>query len=116
MVVRSRAAVVLARRQADEIDGLARLFARRFGPAIAQEGAGHYVVEHGHAAEWLRDLEGARKPEGADLMRAQADDLLAESGNRTGIGPVKTHDEIERGCLAGAVRADQAPAFRFRAR
>ena len=82
----------LARRQADEIDGLARLVARAVGLRVAQEGAGHHVVEHGHAAERLRNLKGARKPVRADIMRPQADDLRGRkrtpSRYRAGRNPV----------------------------
>ena len=103
----------LARGQTNEIDGLARLGARAIGASLAQEGAGHHVIEDGHAAERFCNLKGARKPVGADVMRPQADHLLTESGHRAGIGPVKPHDEIEGGRLAGAVRTDQRQRFVF---
>ena len=46
-------------------------------------------------------------------MRPQADHLLAESGHRSRIGPVKPHDQIEGGRLAGAVGADQRQRLVF---
>ena len=66
------------RRETDEVDRLARLFARSGDVAVAQEGAGHDVGEHGHRAEGFCDLEGAGKPERADIVRLQPDDLAAE--------------------------------------
>ena len=85
MVVRSLRRGLLPRREADEIDRLARLLARGIGAAIAQERAGHDVGKHRHAAERLCDLEGARQPERADVMRPQADDFLAEGQDRSGV-------------------------------
>ncbi len=69
---------LLLRRKADKLDRLARLVAGSGDMAVAQEGAGHDVGEHGHCAKRLCDLEGAGEPKGADVMRLQADDLLAE--------------------------------------
>jgi hypothetical protein len=70
---------ILARRQANEIDRLASFFTRRFRPAVAQEGSGHDIRQHRHAAEGLRDLKGPRKAKRTDLVRPQADDFLTEA-------------------------------------
>ena len=107
MVVRSLAAVFSRAREADEIDGLARFLARGGDMAVAQERAGHDIGEHGHGAKGFCDLEGARQAVRADVVRPQADDLLAEGEHRAGIGAVKAGDEMEARGLAGAVRPDQ---------
>ena len=75
--------------------------------AVAQERAGHDIGEHGHGAKGFCDLEGAGEAERADVMRLQADDLLAEGEHRAGIGAVEAGDEMKARGLAGAVRPDQ---------
>src|SRR5579862_721848 len=80
---------------------------------MAQEGPGHHIGEHGHATKWLGNLECARKAERADRVWAQADNFLAESGNRSGVRAIKTHDQVERSCLAGAVRTNQGERLVF---
>ena len=84
MVVRSLAAVLLARGEADELDGLARLLARDSGMLVAQERAGHDVGQHGHGAERFCDLKGARE---ADARRRHAASGRRSRGRRPSTEP-----------------------------
>ena len=68
--------------------------------------AEHDVVEHRHAGEEGDVLKRARDPERGDLRWTGTGDVLGRKDDRTGIGPVKAADHVEKRRLAGAVRPD----------
>ena len=55
--------------------------------APAERRSDDEVLEHGHAAERLRDLERAREPEMAAPLRRQRSDVGAGEQHAPGIGP-----------------------------
>ena len=55
--------------------------------APAERGRDDEVLEHGHAAERLRNLERAREPEMAAPLRRQRRDVGAREQHAPGIGP-----------------------------
>ena len=63
---------------------------------------------HRHALEQLAGLIGARDAGARDLMERAAPTRLLAEPHRAGIGPIEAADQVERGGLAGAVRADDA--------
>src|SRR5690606_3401057 len=66
-----------------------------------------HVVEHAEPGEQADVLEGARDAEPADAVRALAADLAAREDDAPRARRVDAGDDVERRCLAGAVRADQ---------
>jgi hypothetical protein len=81
---------------------------RRNAVAAAQVRAEGDVLEHGHRADHLDVLEGARDAAPRDLARRQRVDPLAEQDHLAARRRQHAGDEVEGGRLAGAVRADQA--------
>ena len=66
-----------------------------------------HVLEHGHRAEGLGDLEGAADAQAPDPARRQPDQLAPRQADAAGIGPDLAVQAVEAGGLAGAVRPDQ---------
>src|SRR5215208_7874714 len=58
--------------------------------------------------EELRRLEGAAEAEAGKAVRRQPDELDLIERHAPGIGPVEAGEQIERRCLPGAVRPDDA--------
>ena len=74
----------------------------------AQERADHHVLQHRHAFEGLRHLEGARQPELRPRLRRHAGDVVAFEQHLARGRHEIAGQAIEEGRLAGAVRPDQA--------
>src|SRR5262249_30189415 len=66
------------------------------------------VLEHGHAAEELRRLEGPRDAARGDLVRPQPVDPLAGEADLARVGRVEAGQEVHRRRLARAVGPDEA--------
>ncbi len=56
----------------------------------------------------MRNLESPQHALGEQLVRRQAGDILAIEDHAAGGRAVKPGNNIEKGCLAGAIRADQS--------
>ena len=56
----------------------------------------------------MRNLECPQHALGEQLVRRQAGDILAIEDHAAGGRAVKPGNNIEKGCLAGAIRADQS--------
>src|SRR5207302_9395163 len=65
------------------------------------------VVEHGHPAEQLHELERARDPVRGDPVWPQALDRCFAEHDSTGGRSIKSTDAVQETRLAGAVRPDQ---------
>jgi hypothetical protein len=80
---------------------------------VAGERADQHVVQHGEARERPHDLERPRQTESADRVRLEAEHRAAAEADLAGIGREEPGEEIERGRLAGAVRADETDHLAF---
>src|SRR5581483_1117637 len=69
---------------------------------------GHHVLEHRHAAEELRGLEGAAQAQTGDGAGLAADHGGAVEDDVALLRAVDAADDVEQRGLAGAVGADQA--------
>ncbi len=77
-------------------------------PAAAERRRHHQVLEHGHAAERLRDLERAADAHPAAPLRRQPRDVGAGEHHAPGIGRNRAAGDAEQRGLARAVRPDDA--------
>ena len=91
---------------ADELDAAGVDLA--LAAAAAERRRHHEILEHGHAAERLRDLERAADAEAAAALRRKASDVGAGEENAPGIGRDRAAGDAEQRRLAGAVRPDDA--------
>src|SRR3974390_10153 len=80
------------------------------GLALADaEGSGyHYILEHGHAGERLRDLERAGAALAAPPLGGQAGDALGGKEHAAVVGRHRTGGDAEQRGLTSAVRTDDA--------
>ena len=91
---------------ADALEHGLRRRLRCSGGAMVREGGHFHVLEHGHAAERLYDLERSGETAPADLMGATAVDAVSLQTDLTRRRCHRARDAIEQGGLAGAVRPD----------
>src|ERR1051326_1052093 len=75
-----------------------------------------YVAQESIAREQRDDLIGARHAEMRPVAACQARDVASEQRNRTAVRRNLASDQVEQSGLAGAVRADDQPAFSRRDR
>ena len=61
-------------------------------PAAAEGRGDHEVLEHGHAAERLRNLERARQPHAAAMLGLHAGDVVAVEHDTAGVGRDRAGD------------------------
>src|SRR4029079_9780344 len=66
------------------------------------------VLHHAEIAEDTAKLERARKTQTRQPLRRKAGDRLPVEANLARIGPIEPGHQVEQGCLAAAVRADNA--------
>src|SRR4051794_21566162 len=71
------------------------------------------VVHDAEIAEDAAKLKRARDAMARQFLRRMTRDGLPVETDFAGIGPVEPGDQIEQGCLAGAVRADDADQIAF---
>src|SRR5439155_10304874 len=98
----------------DELEQASRSIAdlaHRAMPPAAQLGQRREqdVLEHGHAPEELRRLEGPRDAARGDLVRPQPIDPFAGEPDLAGVRAIEAGEQIHRRRLARAVGADEAP-------
>src|SRR2546423_10687968 len=67
-----------------------------------------HVVQDGHRAEQRDVLKRAREAAADHLMRTDRQNRGAIDEDRAGARPVNAGDDVEEGCLAGAVGSDQS--------
>ncbi len=77
----------------------------------AMRGGGEDILEHRHAAEGPRNLVRARQPPPASLRRRREGDVLAEKAHPPAGRRMRADQQAEQGCLARAVRPDDAHRF-----
>ena len=65
------------------------------------------VLLDGHLGEDTAPLRDVRQAARHELVGGGAHDILAHEFNGTGVGAQKAGDGLQRGGLAGAVRADE---------
>src|SRR5690606_41482452 len=68
--------------------------------------ADHDVVDHRHAREDVRALEGPRQARPRDGMDGHRTDILAEERDASLLRPVEAAQAVHQGSLAGAVGTD----------
>jgi len=66
------------------------------------------VIEDGEIAEQADILEGTGDALGGDFVRLAPDQFVIFEPDAAAGGPVNAGDEVEHGCFAGAIRADEA--------
>ncbi len=76
-------------------------------PAAAGVPADEDVLEHGHRAEEVDVLEGARDPAAHDSVGRRLEQRRPVELHLSLVRRVEPRDDVERRRLAGAVRADQ---------
>ena len=72
------------------------------------EAGDHHVLEHRHAAEELRDLEGPPDAEPGEAAGGQSLHPAPAHQHVPGVDPEMAGQQVDRRCLAGAVGTDQA--------
>src|SRR5512139_309479 len=73
-----------------------------------------YVLEGGEDRDQIIELEDEpdmRGAPGGELRFGQTGDVDVPHGDRAGVGPVQTRNEIQQGALAGARRAHERQEF-----
>src|SRR5690625_6009525 len=68
----------------------------------------HEILQHGHPAEFMRNLEGSDDTQVEQLLRAGGGDILFLKEDASGCRLREARYHVEDGRLACAVRADQA--------
>jgi hypothetical protein len=84
---------------------------QREGAALGDAAGDEQIVGDAQAGEDLRHLERARDAGGDDGARRQRGDVAAEEGDAAGARLQIAGDEVDEGCLAGPVGADDADAL-----
>ena len=102
----------LQRGEAEEFEMPPRGAGRRGLVGMRPREARHqHVLQHGHAAEQLRDLEGAADAQGGEFTWRVTIGARAAQKDVAAGGCQMAGEHVDRGGLAGTVRADQADEF-----
>ena len=80
-------------------------------PLSSEGGRRDQVLEHGHGAEWLRDLVGAPHPHPAPPMRRIPHDVAPLELDAPRVGAELAADEVEEGRFPRAVGTEDSQGF-----
>ena len=81
------------------------------GVGLAGRKGDSHVVHAGHFAVDAGLLEGSDQPDAGDLRGGQRGDVASVKADFTGVGRMRSANQIEEGAFAGAVRADESDDF-----